>query len=278
MCMDSILYFYQNNNACNGKPEPVIAEFFLVDFRIVKIGLPKAAVMLIEYNCPYEEERKKNVLLRISGSIAKSAFGRLTENFRRRKRQRLAQQQKEILFGCILKYWGDECTTTCVCRPPITYFDKWKFTEYMDKTWIERLLTQAILPYFVVIGTFRGLGELLIPRARHMKELIIYVTENDHTDELEDIAEELYDEYGLTTQLQIIEQDNYKSLFKVGFMPCNVLDFSGESRLRPDAAPEGSRWFDFGNSDDKRRKTENNGRNIIYFSLADMFENPEKYN
>jgi len=276
--MDTILYFYQNNNAGGGKPDPVIEEIFLMDFRLVRIGLSKSAVMLVEHNCPYEEECRTGMFMRFIGRIIKSVFRRLSEECHRRRMQKLAQRQKEKLFNCILKCWGDECTTACVCRPPITFFDRWKFTEYMDLVWIERLLSQAELPYYVIIGTFAGLRDILLPRARHMKELIIYVTESDNSEELEDITEELYVEYGITPQLQITERDSYRSLVKIGFMPCNILDFSDESRLRPDAAPAGSRWFDFGNSYDKKRKIENNGRDIIYYSLMDMFENPDKYN
>lgn len=277
MCMDTILYFYQNKNDGNAKLEPMITETFFPDFRIVKLGLSKAAVNLLEHNCPYEEEHEKNAFMRIICGILKSVFKGLYEKRRSRCRQRLAQQQKEKLLNSVLKCWGDECTTACVCRPPITYFDKWKFTEYMDNVWVNRLLAKAVLPYYVVIGNFAGLREILFPRARRMKELIIYVTEGDRSEELDDITEELYDEYGLTPQLQIIEQDNYKSLVKIGFMPCNVLDFSEETRLWPGIVPAGSRWFDFGNSDDKRRKIESIGADVIYFSMMDMFENPEKY-
>lgn len=277
MCMDTILFFYQNKNGSSTRLEPEIREYFLMDFKVVKLGLSKAAVMLLEQNSPYEKEHEKDMFARIICGIAEIFFGGLLEKRRRRRRQRLAQQQREELLNSVLKCWGDECTTACVCMPPVTYFDKWKFTEYMDRVWLDRMLAQAKLPYYVVIGAFAGLRELLLPRARRMKELIIYVTESDNTEELVDITEELFEEFGLTPQLHIIEQNNYKSLGKLGFMPCNILDFSGEVRLWPDAVPSGSRWFDFGNSDDKKRKIENAGADIIYFSLMDMFRNPEKY-
>lgn len=275
--MDTILFFYQTNAACDSALMPNITEFFLTDFKIVKIGLSKEAVMLIEQDCPFEEAQGQNMLARMAAGVIERIFGKLLQNRRRRKRLRKAQQQKEMLFSRILKYWGDECTTACVCRPPVMYFNKWRFAEYMDQIWIDRLLLWANLPYYVVIGGFSGLREILFPRARHMKELIIYVTERDRTDELEEIADELYYEYGLTPQIQIIQQNHYRGLERIEFMSCNVLDFSGESRMRPDIVPAGSRWFDFGNSDDKRRKIEYSGENILYFSIMDMFENPEKY-
>ncbi len=275
--MDTILYFYQKRNGSDVESEPEIAEYYLLDFRLVRLGLSKAAVMLLEQGLPYEEEHEKNIFMRIAGAIACRLFKRLYEGYCSRKSRVAAQQQKERLLKAVLQCWGDECTTSCVCGPHITYFDKWKFTGFMDMVWVERLLTKASLPNYVIIGRFAGLNELLLPRARRMRELTVYVTESDNNGDMEELAEELYEEYGLAAQVRVIEQNNYKNLAQTGTVPCNVLDFSGEGRMRTNIVAAGSRWLDFGSSDEKKRKIQNAGGDIIYFSLRDLFENPVKY-
>ena len=264
--MDTILYFYKLKNGGSAPYEVLIKEFELPSHKLIRVGLGYAAVELLEGGEFYETDDKKH-------GLAEKLF---PKTFEKRKLKRM-ELQKKIILDKVGEHWGDENTTACVCKPPVTYFERWRFTEYNDMKWYDILLFYAKLPYYSVIGVSPVLREILAARAKKMKALFIYVIKSEYNETLEDLAEDLFDEYGLTTRIIVIEGDSYRRIGLMGILPANILDFSGEDRVNLSCAPKGSYWFDFGCSEEKRRKAYAFSDGLRYFSLTDMWSVPEKY-
>lgn len=275
--MENILYFYQDNKIQNDLLAPRVKEYLLPGLRVVRCGLSGQAVELLDRDIPVETVSDRGRIRRIVDWIAGRIFGRLVSRWQAKRRVQLAQVQKRALTEKIVSYWGEDYNTACVCRPAITCFAKWEFTDYMNMTFVSLVIKQACLPYYLVLGTCNELREMLLLRVRRIKQLSVWVIKKDYEDRLENLIDELYEEYGLAVKLQIIDRDDYRHLNVTTALTCNILDCTGEENIRVSGVSKGCRWFDLGNSGDKYRKIENTCRDVIYYSVVDMFENPEKY-
>jgi hypothetical protein len=267
--MDTLLYFKehkkQNNrsNSQDNKQEQIFIseaeEYIFFDFRVVRLALSN-----------YAES-----LLNIEESGGKKQARCIWKRHREKK-------DRQLLINRLSQYWTEDDTTECVngCR----FFDRWKFEGYMSDVWLERLLAYAKLSDYVVFGDCSPVTHILMKKAKYMKSIVMYVTEADWNEEMEYMADELYEEYGLAVRIIRMDTDNYKTITNLGKVPCNILDFTHLSGmngfntpLHEGIAAYGSKWFDFDSDENKKRKIENCMKCIEYFSVKDMFACPKKY-
>lgn len=185
-----------------------------------------------------------------------------------RKRKKEWEMQRKELLDSIFKLWGESCSSYCVCQHPITYFDKWKFTDYREEKWVDYLMHYGTWCHYVVLGNAPCLRTVLPKYVKKMKSLRLFLKESEFDEELEELLDLLFEEYGLTADIQFLEENNgYNKLPALGVLPCNILDFSGEEKVSCwSAAPE-SIWIDFDGMEEKRRRFENRGGKVDYFSL-----------
>lgn len=231
----------------------VATRYEFPDYHLVKIALEEEAVSFLEEpeNCRWWD-------------------------FKGRKRRAKHKHAQAQLLEEIFRFWGDAEHTFCVCAPPITYFEKWGFTDYRDHKWVEYLMRRATHHHYVVLGYAPCLNELLPRVARRMKSLSIYLRERELTAEAEGLLEDLFEEYGVAADIHLLDDRNaYRKLSAVSLFPCNVLDFSKEERISPFVAPVGSIWLDFDGTVEKWHRIEGRNSKIHYFSLIKEWENPQ---
>ncbi|MBO4981823.1 MAG: hypothetical protein J6C84_08015 [Lachnospiraceae bacterium] len=193
----------------------------------------------------------------------------------RKKKQ--YQQEKILLTDAVFSLWQDPCNTYCVCREPITYFRKWEFTDYREAKWVDYLLKKTTLTHLVVMGSAPCLWELLPQYAGKMKSLKFFLWEKQFTQELEALLEDLFEEYGLATDVHFVGDNcGFGRLPEFGTTACTVLDFSGEEKVSVWSAASGSVWIDPDSMEEKRRRLESGNGRVCYLSLQKEWQNPQK--
>lgn len=192
-----------------------------------------------------------------------------------KKRRRQWENERSALLDSIFGLWGEPCSTNCVCQSPLTYFNKWEFTDYREEKWVEYLLLQGTLAHFVLLGSAPCLRQVLPKHAKGMKSLRLFLWESEFTEELEELLEELFEEYGLTSDIHFLEEDTgYRKLPTLSAVPCNVLDFTREPKVAHWAAAAGSIWLDFDGNEEKQRRIEGRKGAVQYFSLRKEWRQP----
>ncbi|MCM1326156.1 MAG: hypothetical protein NC094_02455 [Bacteroidales bacterium] len=276
--MDTILYFYPlKHETSKTAIQCKVTESQFPIYHLVKIGMPPGAVSLLQDT--FEEAKAKE---RNSGTEVQKESLHKKENspkklenlkfwnpFARRKQKKEWEMRRQELLDSIFKLWGESCSSYCVCQPPITYFDKWKFTDYREEKWADYLMRYGSWSHYVVLGNAPCLGTLLPKYVKKMKSLRLFLKESEFDEGLEEVLDLLFEEYGLAADIQFLEEDaGYKKLPIFGAFPCNVLDFSGEEKVLFRAAAPGSVWLDFDGLEEKRRRSELRGSAVHYFSLV----------
>lgn len=255
--MDTILYFYPLKNEQQRElilPGYDVEEYDFFVYRLRRVGLTQHAISVLEEEIRYSFWNRKQC--------------------RRRKQYR---QEKILLTDAIFGLWGDTCNTYCVCKNPITYFQKWEFTDYREAKWVDYLLKKASLPHFAVMGSAPCLWELLPQYAGKMKSLKFFLWEKQFTQELEALLEDLFEEYGLAADVHFVsEKYGFKRLPEICPTACTVLDFSGEEKVSVWSAASGSVWIDADSMEEKRRRVEAGSGRVRYLSLQKEWQNPQK--
>jgi hypothetical protein len=274
--MDTILYFYRNRNYKKNQKEEsgqLLYEegrYEFADYTVIHLALSETAAALLGMT---DDENK-----------ADDERWRLLATLFCRSRIKKKEKQKKYLMQQIAAYWEKTYGIYWVCGEPVCLPESLKFDDYRDEVWIDRMLAQAKLPDYIVIGMSTDIGKslvgLLLRRARRMKSLTIYVTQKDYTDTAADIEEletVLYEEYGLAARLTVIENSRYRGISLEGTAAANILDMTEKETFACIKVPEGSRWFDMTCSSEKKRKVQNCLKNVSYYSVKEMFINPKKW-
>lgn len=229
-------------------------------YRLIKVGLTKEAISLLQENFEEAAERE---------SAALSGFLGFLSFFARRKRKKEWEKQREELLHDIFELWGEPCSSFCVCQNPITYFNKWQFTDYREAKWVDYLIQNGNLFRYVILGNAPCLWEVLPKYAKRMKSLRFFLRESEFNEELQELLEFLLEEYGLAADIHFLEETaSYKKLPLLGNLPCNIWDFSGDEKASGEAAPPDSIWLDFDGLEEKRRRFELRRVRVHYFSLV----------
>lgn len=247
--MDTILYFYPVRKGTSKSASGFCRkEYHFSAYRLVKVGLTANAISLLQED--FAEERD------------------IVKRWLQRKRKREWERQKNELLQSIFELWGEPCNSFCVCQSPVTYFNKWQFTDYREEKWVDYLMKNGNLLHYAILGNAPCLREVLPKYAKGMKSLRFFLKESEFNEELEGLLEYLFEEYGLAADVHFLEEEaGYKKLSVLGAQPCNILDFSGEEKVSCQAAPPGSIWLDFDGLEEKRRRFELRAAQVHYFSL-----------
>lgn len=275
--MDTILYFYPLKHETSKtaiKCKVTKSQFPI--YHLVKIGMPPRAVSLLQDTLEEAKEKERNSGTEVQKELLHKKENRTKklENlkfwnvFARRKQRKEWEMQRQELLDFIFKQWGESCSSYCVCQPPITYFDKWKFTDYREEKWADYLMRYGSWCHYVVLGNAPCLRVLLPKYVKKMKSLRLFLKESEFDEELEEVLDLMFEEYGLAADIQFLEESTgYKKLPAFGVFPCNVLDFSREEKADFQSAAPESIWIDFDGMEEKRRRFESRSAKVSYFSL-----------
>lgn len=159
----------------------------------------------------------------------------------------------------------------------------WKaeeFTSYTELRWVQPLLAHLAGPHFVVLGTASCIPQLLQQCAGRMKSLRWVIEEaygQAHQEELEDFAEDFYQEQGLAVTIeQVRGRCGFERMQLFCKEPVNILDFTGEDKAAVGWAAKGSVWLDLWSSEEKCRLITQRGTGIHYFSLREKWRQTQK--
>lgn len=151
-------------------------------------------------------------------------------------------------------------------------FDWKEFDTYDSLFWAGLLMSEAVLPHFVILGTASCIPELAEEYACRMKSLKWILREADYSEEMQDFVEDFYTEYGLAVSLQTVPDGAELRRLRLTFdLPSNILDFTRETG--PNVTPaEGSIWIDMWSREEKRRRILGRCRGITYVSLKEKWK------
>lgn len=159
----------------------------------------------------------------------------------------------------------------------------WKaeeFTFYAERPWVQYLIPQAAHYHFVVLGEASCIPEILRQCADKMKSLRWILDEQyaeTHSEELEDFAENFYQEYGLAVSMEQVHGENgFRKMQLVCKEPANILDFSGEDMISTAEVAKGSIWLDMQSSEEKCRRFTQRDTGIQYLSLREKCRHMQK--
>lgn len=155
-----------------------------------------------------------------------------------------------------------------------------EFTDFTGLQWAQLLIPHAAGPHFVVLGEAACIPEILRQCADRMKSLrwIVDAAYGEaHEEELEEFAENFYQEQGLAITL---EQVRGRRAFGGLRTDCreavNILDFTEDNDIACRWAAEGSIWLDMGSSEEKCRRIAGRNTGIRYFSLRETWRQVQK--
>lgn len=136
---------------------------------------------------------------------------------------------------------------------------------------------EDMLSHFVILGQCYCITEIIYEYVGNMKSLKWILPERQFREELEELVDILYEEYGLVAEVRLLsEEETFAKAHPVCRMPSVVLDFSEEDRIPTADVAKGSIWLDMGCSEAKRRRIEDRDTGISYFSLKKEWKQPQK--
>lgn len=154
----------------------------------------------------------------------------------------------------------------------------WKeFALYTELSWVRLLMHSAVNHHFIVLGSAPCVPGLLVQYADRMKSLRWIVEEayaNAHSEELEDFAEDFYQEQGLAAAIERVR--SFGKFQLTCAEASNILDFTGEDRVSAGKMAQGSVWLDMCSSEEKCRRFARRGGGIQYVSLREKWRKTQK--
>ena len=155
-----------------------------------------------------------------------------------------------------------------------------EFTAFTELQWVQQLMPFASNHHFIVLGMAACIPELLQQYAERMKSLRWIIDEayaRTHSEELEEFAENFYQEQGLAvTMEQVPGRYGFERLQPVCKEPSSILDFTGEDKVAAGWAAKGSIWLDMWSSEEKCRRITQRNTGIQYFSLREKWKQTQK--
>lgn len=146
-----------------------------------------------------------------------------------------------------------------------------EFDRYMDPKWIKVLLKYAVNTHFVVLGNAPCIQEILCELASNMKTLLWIAPDLTYQEQLEDFAEQFFQEYGLAINLNFVPDNGTYAQMHIPDQrysdAVNILDFTGEKYIPFFNPPEGSVWIDMASVEEKERRIEARRIKAVYYSL-----------
>ncbi len=312
--MDTILYFYSKR----GLKEPLVEAIGQKSFLLIKIGISLDTRHWCEITSP-EKKAKPDMEEIIGRSLSgwdwiNPVYVRERLRYRRWKKDwqeyerymnsltlRFGTQLDNAidnLTGSLQTWMTDSSDCYCVYDKSVkdvlfgeneigkAFRPRWKpeeFTAYARMPWVKQLLPFATCHHFIILGAASCIPEVLTLCADRMKSLRWILEEayaQAHSGELEDLAEDFYQEYGLAISMEYVQggKGGFRKLYLDCREPVNILDFSGEDKIPAIALAKGSRWLDMHSSEEKCRRFTQRGTETEYLSLRKIWRETQKNN
>lgn len=162
-------------------------------------------------------------------------------------------------------------------QEPELWRSKWKLPFYYaysspeNLKWIlESLGSSVRFSKACVLGYGAGMREWIGPLAHRVQGMDFYLEFS--TKGMEDIQEWLLEEYGMLTQIKLVERDGFGKLRLYNERPVLVIDYSGNNKLAGRELAKGSVWVDMEASESKRHLMENRVTGAEYLSLKTIWQ------
>lgn len=306
--MDTILYFYQKK----GSDRPLVEAIRQEAYMLVKVGLDVEPCRWFIQRLPRRQPSPEAVEMRCRKPegwdwISPGYFREMREvRARRREWKRYERLMDSLTLRCsesvemlisemqkeLSLYVEDRSECRCVYEesvrktlygdgPVAKVWQKlWKeeeFSLYTELPWVRLLMPSAANYHFVVLGSAPCVPELLAQYADRMKSLR-WIMEEARADacgeELEDFAEDFYQEQGLAVTIERVR--SFEKFQLTCTEPSNILDFTGKDRVSAGKTAQGSVWLDMCSSEEKCRRFARRGGGIQYVSLREKWRKTQK--
>ena len=204
-------------------------------------------------------------------------FHKRRQNLTRRD---VGEKLRRELLTCL-----QERDVVCLCYDESVPEDSWvrrilpfqEFDGFLQRDWVFRLLQQAGCHHFMVLGDAPYIKEVLWLLAPRMKSLFWIPPDRAAEEDLEDFAEEFYQETGLAIQLQFLPLEaGYGQLVIPDCLfreSLNILDFTEGKYIPRFMPPAGSVWLDMASSRDKERRVLARKLPCSFVSLRKQWKN-----
>lgn len=147
-----------------------------------------------------------------------------------------------------------------------------EFSGYAGLRWANQLLAYVQHAELVVLGTEACFPQLLVACARRLKSVCWVLPQGEETEEMQEFAEDFYEEYGLAIAIYTIAGRNaFRTLCLEAGEPVCVMDFSRETKIGFNGLPSGSVWLDFASDEEKERRLGRMAPGICYRSLKRLW-------
>lgn len=224
-----------------------------------------------------QSKRKKfppGILLRFVQRLLERRQSRRHENMEKKLGIELEEELHSLLdqMGDNFLFYEEEPPRECWVRGilPLQEFD-----DYLQPKWVRKLLPFARNHHFVILGSVPCLQQLLCELAPRMKSLLWIAPDLTYQEQLEDFAEDFYQEYGLAMTLHFLPVGGTFGQMRIPdhryCEPVNVLDFSDGRHVPVFNPPAGSVWLDMASVYEKERRIKARRLQVTYISLKKMW-------
>ncbi|MBQ2803808.1 MAG: hypothetical protein IJF07_07915 [Lachnospiraceae bacterium] len=303
--MDTIIYIYLNKNLHTDlKGTDLTAtlseqgiynrkEYDMGDYRLIQIGMCEhflrvcqgkglntsnsAEMEFADSRLTSKEQTKKGQTgkkITIMSLIEKVSW---VTAAKKRYEMECAKREEAMRWKFFREIIEDRDHSFIVCQDEIPFLTGLNFREYLEEDWIMHMMGYARLPHYLILGKVYGLYTIIRHYAREMKSLKWILLRRQFKEEDREFVEYIYEEYGLTMDVRLIEEEaDYKRGGLLSAIPVVVVDFCEEERIPVGAVPRGSIWIDMISSEEKYRRLEERDTGIYYFSLKKEWKQPQK--
>ena len=140
------------------------------------------------------------------------------------------------------------------------------------KTFMDHVDGWRELTQILVLGYDPGMRDWLPRLARRVRGIHFYLDYEPR--DMDEMQEQIDEEYGLVTQWRILAGESYPGLSQYlrGYeTPCLVLDFTGRADIPVTGLKPGSMWWDMGAVEEKRHLLEDRPLGVRYVSLRTLW-------
>lgn len=216
------------------------------------------------------------ILLRFVQRLFERRQSRLHANMEKKLGIELEEELHSLLdqMGDNFLFYEEEMPRECWVRG-ILHLQE--FDAYLQPKWVRRILPFARNHHFVILGSVPCLQQLLCEMAPRMKSLLWIAPDLTYREQLEDFAEDFYQEFGLAMTLHFLPVGGTFGQMRISDQrysePVNVLDFSDGRHVPVFNPPAGSVWLDMASVYEKERRIKARRLQVTYISLKRVWRN-----
>ncbi len=309
--MDAIIYFYKKRDLT----QPKLSLMYRGDYLLAKVGVnadreswfgqslpgePLVERELTEAQAAEKDggavsslRRMLRLLLtwRARRRAARKAEAEKLEFERRRKEMEDNMRQLPLELEKALEDAGGVFELSCVYEDALAFLAEgkgavsalwgscWRIPVFQDYTrlrWVTPLLDGVCAANFIFLGASDCAFELLELCSPKMKSLRWILQEQEDSPEIQDFAEDFYEEYGLAITFQFLSGKPFRTLRLASREPVCVLDFTEEKNVSAGELAQGSVWLDFRSIEAKDRRLQRLAPGVCYRSMKKFWSRSER--